>query len=31
VTEDGTPDTTEFAVLPEVPAEISEPEPSQPG
>ncbi len=30
VTEDGTPDTVEFATVPEVPEEISEPEPSQP-
>jgi hypothetical protein len=30
VTEDGTPDTTEFTEVPEVPAELIEPEPSQP-
>jgi hypothetical protein len=30
VTEDGTPDTTEFATLPEVPAELSEPETTPP-
>jgi hypothetical protein len=30
VTEDGTPDTTEFATVPEVPAEITEPQASQP-
>ena len=30
VTPDGTPDTTEFSVVPEVPQEISEPEPSPP-
>jgi hypothetical protein len=30
VTEDATPDTTEFATVPEVPEEISEPETSQP-
>ncbi|MFL5449720.1 MAG: hypothetical protein ACJ8AP_03410 [Gemmatimonadales bacterium] len=30
VTVDGTPDTTEFSVVPEVPEEISEPEPSPP-
>jgi hypothetical protein len=30
VTEDGTPDTTEFTPVPEVPAELVEPEPSQP-
>ena len=30
VTEDATPDTTEFATVPEVPEEISEPEPTQP-
>jgi hypothetical protein len=30
VTEDGTPDTTEFTTVPEVPAELTEPEPSQP-
>lgn len=30
VTEDGTPDTTEFSGVPEVPAEISEPQTAQP-
>lgn len=30
VTEDGTPDTIEFATIPEVPEEITEPAPSQP-
>jgi hypothetical protein len=30
VTEDGTPDTTELAGVPEVPEELTEPEPSQP-
>lgn len=30
VTEDGTPDTTDFATVPEVPVEITEPQASQP-
>ena len=30
VTEDGTPDTTDFATVPEVPEEVAEPQPSQP-
>jgi hypothetical protein len=30
VTEDGTPDTTELATVPEVPEELIEAEPSQP-
>ena len=30
VTEDGTPDTTELTTVPDVPAELTEPEPSQP-
>jgi hypothetical protein len=30
VTEDGTPDTTEFATVPEVPEELSEPETTPP-
>jgi hypothetical protein len=31
VTEDGTPDTTDFATVPEVPEEVAEPQSSQPG
>ena len=30
VTEDATPDTTDFATVPEVPEEVAEPQPSQP-